>query len=108
MSAIPEGAVSSPGLMLDVPGSAGASFCAEVQPSSSGGSISSPLGLSLSDPPRVTEAYGIPAYDPNFGLSARRVDTESQPFFFARSLCVGFVFCFCFCFGLTPHDAEMS
>ena len=47
---IPEGAVSSPGLMSDVagPGSAGASFCAG-EPSSSGGSVQSPPGLPLSD-----------------------------------------------------------
>ena len=77
-SLIPEGAVSSPGLMSDVAGSGGASVCAGVQPSSSGGSISSPPGLPLSDPPRMAGAYGIPAYDPDFGMSARRSDTGSQ------------------------------
>ena len=77
-SLIPEGAVSSPGLMSDV-GSAGASFCAGVQPSSSGGRIQSLPGLPLSDPPRVTGAYGVPAYDPDFGMSVRRSDTVSHP-----------------------------
>ena len=80
MSAIPEGAVSSPGLMSDVagPGSSGASFCAGVQPSSSGGSVPSPPGLPLSDPPRVTGAYGVPAYDPDFGLGSRGNAVDPQ------------------------------
>ena len=70
MSAFPEEAVSSPGLLSDVAGpqSSLTSFCAGVQPSSSGGRIQSPPGLPLSDPPRVTGAYGVPAYDPDFGL----------------------------------------
>ena len=80
MSAIPEGAVSSPGLMSDVagPGSSGASFCAGVQPSSSGGRVPSPPGLPLSDPPRVTGAYGVPAYDPDFGLGSRGNAVDPQ------------------------------
>ena len=63
-------AVSSPGMMLDVAGSAsaGASFCAGCPPLSVGGSIPSPPGLPLSDPPRVTGAYGVPAYDPDLDL----------------------------------------
>ena len=70
---IPEGAVSSPGLMSDVAGSGSAdvSFCAGVQPSSSGGSVQSRPGLPLIDPPRVTGAYGVPGYDPDFGLGSR-------------------------------------
>ena len=40
--------MSSPGLMSDV-GSAGASLCAGIQPSSSGGRVQSPPGLPLSD-----------------------------------------------------------
>ena len=80
VSAIPEGAVSSPVLMSDVagPGSSGTSFCAGVQPSSSGGSISSPPGLPLSDPPRVAGAYGVPAYDPDFGLGSRGNAVDPQ------------------------------
>ena len=76
-SLIPEGAVSSPGLMSDV-GSAGASFCAGLQPSSSGGRVQSPPGLPLSDPPRVTRAYGVPAYDPDFGLGCRGEAVEPK------------------------------
>ena len=46
-SLIPEGAVSSPGLMSDVAGSgsAGASFCAGYPSSSSGGRVQTPPGL---------------------------------------------------------------
>ena len=60
-SLIPEGAVSSPGLMSDVAGSgsANASFCAGYPSSSSGGRIQSPPGLPSSDPPRVTGAFGV-------------------------------------------------
>ena len=76
-SMIPEGAVSSPGLMSDV-GSVGASFCAGVPPSSSGGSIPTPPGLPLSDPPRVTGAYGVTAYDPDFGLGCRGEGVEPK------------------------------
>ena len=79
-SVFPERAVSSPGLMSDVAGSAsaGASFCAGVPPSSSGGRISSPPGLPLSDPPCVTGAYGVPAYDPDFGLGSRGNAVDPQ------------------------------
>ena len=79
-SVFPDRAVSSPGLMSDVAGSAsaGASFCAGFPPSSSGGSISSPPGLHLSDPPRVTGAYGVPAYDPDFGLASRGNAVDPQ------------------------------
>ena len=79
-SIIPEGAVSSPGLMSDVAGSgsADASFCAGVQPSSSGGSVQSPPGLPLIDPPRVTGAYGVPAHDPDFGLGSRGANVEPK------------------------------
>ena len=76
-SAIPEGAVSSPGLMSDV-GSAGASFCAGVPPLGSGGRIPTPPGLPLSDPPRVTGAYGVTAYDPDFGLGCRGEGVEPK------------------------------
>ena len=71
-SLIPEGAVSSPGLMSDVAGSgsADASFCAGC-PSSGSGGIQTPPGLPLTDPPRVTGAYGVPVYDPDFGLGFR-------------------------------------
>ena len=74
---IPEGAVSSPGLMSDV-GSAGASFCAGVPPLGSGGRIPTPPGLPLSDPPRVTGAYGVTAYDPDFGLGCRGEGVEPK------------------------------
>ena len=79
-SVFPDRAVSSPGMMSDVAGSAsaGASFCAGLPPSSSGGSITSPPGLPLSDPPRVTGAYGVPAYDPDFGLSSRGNAVDPQ------------------------------
>ena len=72
-SVFPDRSVSSPRMMSDVAGSAsaGASFCAGFPPSSSGGSIPSPPGLPLSDPPRVTGAYGVPAYDPDFGFALR-------------------------------------
>ena len=72
-SVFPDRAASPPGVMSDVAGSAsaGASFCAGCPPSSSGGTISSPPGLPLSDPPRVTGAYGVPAYDPDFGFATR-------------------------------------
>ena len=46
-------------------------FCAGVQPSSSGGRFPTPPGLPLSDLPRVTGAYGVTAYDPDFGLGCR-------------------------------------
>ena len=79
-SVFPDRAVSSPGSMSDVAGSAsaGASFCAGVPPLSSGGSISGPPGLPLSDPPRVTGAYGVPAYDPDFGLGSRGNAVDPQ------------------------------
>ena len=79
-SLIPEGAVSSPGLMSDVAGSgsADASFCAGYPSSSSGGRIQSPPGLPLTDPPRVTRAYGVPAYDPDFGLGSRGEAVEPK------------------------------
>ena len=35
------------------------------------GRVPSPPGLPLTDPPRVTGAYGIPAYDPVFGFASR-------------------------------------
>ena len=75
-----EGAVSSPGLMSDVAGSgsADASFCAGYPSSSSGGRIQSPPGLPLTDPPRVTGAYGVPAYDPDFGLGSRGEAVEPK------------------------------
>ena len=41
-------------------------------------SISSPSGLPLSDPPRVTGAYGVPAYDPDFGLGSRGNAVDPQ------------------------------
>ena len=89
-SAPPGGAMSSPGMMSDI----GQGFCAGNPPSSSGGAqippmssggvqiptmssggtsgrIQSPPGLPLTDPPRVTGAYGIPAYDPVFGFASR-------------------------------------
>ena len=89
-SAPPGGAMSSPGVMSDI----GQGFCAGNPPSSSGGvqihpmssggvqippmssggtsgRIQSPPGLPLTDPPRVTGAYGIPAYDPVFGFASR-------------------------------------
>ena len=89
-SAPPGGAMSSPGMMSDI----GQGFCAGNPPSSSGGvqippmssggvqippmssggtsgRIQSPPGLPLTDPPRVTGAYGIPAYDPVFGFASR-------------------------------------
>ena len=69
--------MSSPGLMSDV-GSAGASFCAGVQPLGSGGRIPTPPGLPLSDPPRVTGAYGVTAYDPDFGLGCRGEGVEPK------------------------------
>ena len=79
-SLIPEGAVSSPGLMSDVAGSgsADASFCAGYPSSSSGGRIQSPPGLPLTDPPRVTGSYGVPAYDPDFGLGSRGEAVEPK------------------------------
>ena len=76
-SMIPEGAASSPGLMSDI-GSAGASFCAGVQPLGSGGRIPTRPGLPLSDPPRVTGAYGVTAYDPDFGLGCRGEGVEPK------------------------------
>ena len=89
-SAPPGGAMSSPGMMSDI----GQGFCAGTPPSSSGGvqippmssggvqippmssggtsgRLQSPPGLPLTDPPRVTGAYGIPAYDPVFGFASR-------------------------------------
>ena len=89
-SAPPGGAMSPPGMMSDI----GQGFCAGNPPSSSGGvqippmssggvqiptmssggtsgRIQSPPGLPLTDPPRVTGAYGIPAYDPVFGFASR-------------------------------------
>ena len=89
-SAPPGGAMSSPGMMSDI----GQGFCAGTPPSSSGGvqippmssggvqippmssggtsgRIQSPPGLPLTDPPRVTGAYRIPAYDPVFGFASR-------------------------------------
>ena len=72
---IPEGAVSSPGLIV---GSAGASFCAGVPPLGAGGRIPTPPGLPLSDPPRVTGAYGVTAYDPDFGLGCRGEGVEPK------------------------------
>ena len=89
-SAPPGGAMSSPGMMSDI----GQGFCAgnpasssggvqippmssggvQIPPMSSGGTsgrIQSPPGLPLTDPPRVTGAYGIPAYDPVFGFASR-------------------------------------
>ena len=74
---IPAGAVSSPGLMSDV-GSAGASFCAGVPSLGSGGRIPTPPGLPLSDPPSVTGAYGVTAYDPDFGLGCRGEGVEPK------------------------------
>ena len=76
-SVIPERAVSSPGLMSDVAGSAsaGASFCAGFPSLSSGGSISGPPGLPL---PRMTGAYGVSAYDPDFGLGSRGNAVDPQ------------------------------
>ena len=56
--------------------SAGASFCAGFPPSSSGGSIPSPPGLPLTDPPRVTGA--VPAYDPDFGFALRGIAFDHQ------------------------------
>ena len=72
--------MSSPGLMSDVagPASAGASLCAGYPPSSSGGSIPGPPHLPLSDPPRVTGAYGVPAYDPDFGFALRGSAFDNQ------------------------------
>ena len=64
---IPERSWSSPGNMSDVAGSA-ASFC--------GGRLPLPPGLPLTDPPRVTGAYGVngvPAYDPDFGFAVRLI-----------------------------------
>ena len=89
-SAPPGGAMSSPGMMSDIV----QGFCAGNPPSSSGGvqippmssggvqiptmssggtsgRIQSPPGLPLTDPPRVTGAYGVPAYDPVFGFASR-------------------------------------
>ena len=79
-SLIPEGAVSSPGLMSDVAGSGSAdpSFCAGYPSSSSGGRVQTPPGLPLTDPPRVTGAYGVPAYDPDFGLGSRGANVEPK------------------------------
>ena len=79
-SLIPEGAVSSPGLMSDVAGSgsADASFCAGYPSSSSGGRVQTPPGLPLTDPPRVTGAYGVPVYDPDFGLGFRGEAVEPK------------------------------
>ena len=79
-SVFPDRAVSSPGLMSDVAGSAsaGASFCAGYPSLSSGGSVSGPPGLPLSDPPRVTGAYGVSAYDPDFGLGSRGNAVDPQ------------------------------
>ena len=89
-SAPPGGAMSSPGMISDI----GQSFCAG-NPSSGGGSggVQMPSMISggvsggvqmppmssggdvgrvpLTDPPRVTGAYGIPAYDPVFGFASR-------------------------------------
>ena len=49
-----------------------------VQPSSSGGRIPTPPGLPLSAPPRVTGAYGVTAYDPDFGLGCRGEGVEPK------------------------------
>ena len=71
VSAVPERAQSSPGNMPDVGGSSpgGASFCA---------GFPLPPGLPLSDPPRVTGAYGVPAYDPDFGFALRGSAVDNQ------------------------------
>ena len=48
---------------------------------SSGGDLGrapSPPGLPLSDPPRVTGAYGVPAYDPDFGFAFRGSAFDNQ------------------------------
>ena len=77
-----EGAVSSPGLMSDGagPGSSGASFCAGVQPSSSGGSVQSPPGLPLSDPPdRLLSACSLHLFLPF--LPSLLLFLFFQPFF---------------------------
>ena len=57
--------------MSDVAVAAGSSFCAGFPSSSSGGSLPLPPGLPLPDPLRVTGAYGVPAYDPDFGFALR-------------------------------------
>ena len=59
-------------------GSADASFCAGYPSSSSGGRIENPPGLPLSDLPRVTGAYGVPAYDPDFGLGSLGANVEPK------------------------------
>ena len=101
-SAVPGGAMSSPGRMSDIEGT---SFCAGLPPLSSGGvqrpsmtsgggsggiqippmssggdlgRVPSPPGLPLSDPPRVTGAYGVPAYDPDFGFAFRGSAFDNQ------------------------------
>ena len=87
-SAVPGGAMSSPGRMSDIEGT---SFCAGLPPLSSGGiqippmssggdlgRVPSPPGLPLSDPPRVTGAYGVPAYDPDFGFAFRGGAFDNQ------------------------------
>ena len=101
-SAVPGGAMSSPGRMSDIEGT---SFCAGIPPLSSGGvqrpsmisgggsggvqiprmssggdlgRVPSPPGLPLSDPPRVTGAYGVPAYDPDFGFAFRGSAFDNQ------------------------------
>ena len=101
-SAVPGGAMSSPGRMSDIEGT---SFCAGLPPLSSGGvqrpsmtsgggsggiqippmssggdlgRVPSPPGLPLSDPPRVTGAYGVPAYDPDFGFAFRGNAFDNQ------------------------------
>ena len=74
-SELPGRAMGSPGLMSDV-----GSFCAGIPPLSSevnsGGRVQTPPGLPLSDPPRVTGAYGIPAYDPDFGFRGSAFDRQ--------------------------------
>ena len=43
-----------------------------------GGSLSLPPGLALSVPPRVTGAFGVPAYDPDFGFALRGSAFDNQ------------------------------
>ena len=66
--------------MSDVAGSAsaGASFCVGFPRLSSGRSIQIPPGLPLSDPPRVTGAYGVPACDPDVGFALRGSAVDNQ------------------------------
>ena len=96
-SAVPGGAMSSPGRMSDIEGT---SFCAGIPPLSSGGvqrpsmisgggsggiqippmSSGGDLGRVPSPPglPRVTGAYGVPAYDPDFGFAFRGSAFDNQ------------------------------